>query len=80
MLYEAADGFLSGEKTGGIFHYRTQKNGKHPQNYAFPTQERKLYCWNRRSTQNIFLLNYFFEPGNAKAPRLFSAPPCGMLA
>lgn len=55
------------------FHCCTQKKRKTPAILRFFTPERKLYCWNRRSTQNIFLLNYFLSREMRKHPGSFPA-------
>ena len=75
MLYEAAGGFLSGEKTGGNISLPHAEKWETPTKLRFPHARKETGLLAQSQNPECFLLNYFFEPGSANAPRLFFRHP-----
>ena len=75
MLYKAADGFLSGEKPGGIISLTHEEKWKTPTKLRFSHARKETGLLAQSQNPECFLLNYFFEPGSANAPRLFFRHP-----
>lgn len=75
MLYEAAGGFLSGEKTGGNISLPHAEKWETPTKLRFSHARKETGLLAQSQNPECFLLNYFFEPGGANATRLFFRHP-----
>ena len=79
MLYKAADGFLSGEKPGGIISLTHEEKWKTPTKLRFSHARKETGLLAQSQNPECFLLNYFLSREVQTHPGSFSATPYGVM-